>query len=139
MAERVGIGLAHHPFHDLKTISLRYFPREELALGAFFGLDSLSGNSATLLGVRAQSLLISEEQLLFFAAGSAMLLSEKAAGTPSSSGIEIDATIGADFFLSGLPRLGFTFEAGVALRSLGGTRFQTVGGALATGAIHYYF
>ena len=71
--------------------------------------------------------------------GGAGLLSVEVAGQ-NSSGFELMGFLGAEFFFAGLESLGFTFEAGIGIRSdSDGTRFRTVGDHPMRGGIIFYF
>ena len=58
----------------------------------------------------------------------------------NQSGFELMGFVGTEFFFSGLEGLGFTFEAGVGIRSdSNGTLFRTIGGHPFRGGIIFYF
>jgi hypothetical protein len=140
LQDRLGFGLSFQSFHDTTSLSLRYCPTNYVIANFLFGFNTDSSEKSTTIGVKLYRHLILEENMNFSAGIGGFILSQR---HPSSgnqdTGVEFDALLGGEFFLQGLPHLGFQFEAGLALQSVQTVVFRTIGGGFAGAGIHYYF
>ncbi len=133
---RAGFGLSHLDLTNGPGLSLKFFHTSLVASDFVFGFNTENG--AYQLGVKSLRNVVLEENLNLYLGVAGFLVSNNdTAGR--ATGLEFDALVGGEFFLGGLPNLGLTFEVGIGLRSLRTTGFRTIGGAFASGGIHYYF
>lgn len=134
---RLGTGVSYQAFTSAGAVSFKYFHNNYLASNFLVGFNTETGNY--LIGARSLRNVVLEENMnIHLGLGASLLTSQNGAGG-NDSGIEIDALFGGEFFMAGLPNLGFSFDIGVGLRSHRTTSFRTVGGGFASGGIHYYF
>jgi hypothetical protein len=140
LQDRLGFGLDYQSFHDTTAISLRYCPTNYVVADFQFGFNTDDSEKTTTFGVKLYRHLILEENMNFSAGIGGFILSQR---DPSSgntdTGVEFDALLGGEFFLQGLPHLGFQFEAGLALQSVQNVVLRTTGGGFGGAGIHYYF
>ena len=87
-----------------------------------------------MLGGQYKRNLFIEEQLNFYVGMTGGLLTKTPAGT-SQSGYLLEAVLGSEAFLTGLPNLGLHVASGFRLESPGGARLKTVFYC----GMHYYF
>jgi hypothetical protein len=132
---RFGFGMTYQNFNQAPSLSLKYFHDNLLATNFLFGFNT--ENNSYLIGAKTLRNVVLEENMNLYVGLAAYIVSNRV--TTTDTGLEFDALFGGEFFLSGLPNLGIQFEAGIGLRSLRTASFQTIGGAFATGGIHYYF
>jgi hypothetical protein len=133
---RAGFGLSYLDLTTGPALSLKFFHTNLVASDFIFGFNTETG--AYQLGVKSLRNVVMEENLnLYLGIGGFLVSTSDSTGR--ATGLEFDALVGGEFFLAGLPNLGFTFEVGIGLRSLRTTGFRTIGGAFASGGIHYYF
>jgi len=158
---RTGIGFRQAFFSSRYSapteLSLKFKVSDKQALSPYLGFNlSADGNTAWGLGLgtRIYFDFVKEKQIEFFGLGGVGLLVGSSETTAvigqnqvSSSdtyvGFDFLAGFGTEFFLSGIPNLGFSLEAGLdfSLVHQDGDNFieiGTVGQALNAG-IHYYF
>lgn len=135
MSSRTGFGLTLHPLNSTPAISVRHHLSDHQAAVALLGFDTSSATKVLVVGGKFYQAAHLEENLNFYVGLGGFVLSYLASGTTAATGIEVEALFGAEFFLSGLPNLGFQFETGIAMRTPGGVTFSTLLG----GALHYYF
>ena len=138
LTERWGAGLTLHDFQRLPAISFRYGIAPNLNAEFLLGVDTNSAAGATAIGVKIYRNAVVESQVNFFVGMGLHYLSQSLAGV-TTSGYELDALMGAEFFLRGLENLGILFETGLGYRSVGGTSLRTVGNGFLGAGIHYYF
>jgi hypothetical protein len=139
LANRLGVGYTNQLSEDLPSITARYYPNANTGLSLAMGVDTQDSNSKFGLLAKLYRVVFTENNLNFYVGGGAGLLSVEFAGE-NRSGFELLTFLGAEFFFTGLENLGFTFEAGVGVRSdSDGTRFRTVGDHPLRGGIIFYF
>ncbi len=149
---KVGVGyeaLALGPVNIdlLQQISVRYWYSNDWGMEANVGfiqvsesgLDdtATSDNSArgTAIGVRVMRNFIREQNMNIYAGGGAGILSLE-----SKTGYNLDAFLGAEFFLQGLPNLGFSSEVGLGTLKVDNISISgTKGGSFLNMGIRYYF
>lgn len=137
--DRVGAGVTYQPYQQLSALSMRFFLLPPLALSFQAGVDTDSGIKSAALGAKLHRVLFQESHMSFFSGAALWILSGRDATGANQAGGQVDALIGAEFFLPGLPNLGFMWEAGVALKVFSTLSLRTFGGLFTTGSVHYYF
>lgn len=136
LEDRVGFGVEYFHFENTAALSLRYFPSNYLSADFMFGFNTEGSKKSTTLGLKLSRNLNLEENMNFYVALAAYILSARDAGTNAQiTGIEFNGLLGAEFFLPGVPHLGLCLEGGLAFQSMQNVVFQSVAGASA----HYYF
>ena len=139
LANRLGVGYTNQLSEDLPSITARYYPNSRTGLSLAVGVDTQDQFSKFGVLAKLYRVVFTEENMNFYVGGGAGLLSVETAGQ-NSSGFELMGFLGGEFFFTGLQSLGFTFEAGVGVRSdSDGTRFRTVGDHPLRGGIIFYF
>lgn len=149
--ERYGLGYTMQPAGasavlnavSLNAVSFRYWQKGEMGLEAFLGYFSYD-NSTNGSGIGAKFLkpMKDEQNLTAYWFGMLTLINGSVAGT-SASGTVIGAGLGVEFFLDGLPNLGFSAEIGISNR--GGDAFAGTKGTdinanpLSNAGVRYYF
>jgi hypothetical protein len=135
---RVGVGAAIPDFDGMGALSIRYHPSRYFGLQGLLGFSTQDGVNATVVGAKLHRNAYLEENMNFYVGLGGMIIADRASALVTT-GIEIDALFGAEFFFSGLPNLGLQFETGVGIRSQRGTYLRTLGNGLSSLGIHYYF
>lgn len=139
LANRLGVGYRNSLVtFDLPSLAVFYSPNNDVAVLGSLGVDTQNENSkfALLGGVRR--IIFKEESMNFFmGANIAMVNSEVAAS--KDSGFELAGLVGGEFFLHGLESLGFQFETGVGITTVGKTRFRTLGNSFLSAGMAFYF
>lgn len=139
LANRLGMGYANQMSEDLPMMQVRYYPNSTVGMSLAIGVDTENQFSKFGALAKLYRVIFTEEHMNFYVAGGAGLLSVERAGV-NQSGFELMGTIGGEFFFTGLDSLGFTFEAGVGVRSdSDGSRFRTIGDHPLKGGIIFYF
>lgn len=138
MTSRLGVGYKEASALGLSTLAVSYFPNSDYAMLGYLGVDTKDQNSSSVFGVSLRRVIFKENQLNFFVGGAGMVLSQEVSGE-SSSGFEADAIAGAEFFLTGLENVGFSFEAGFGVINLKKTRFRTFGDSPLKAGMFFYF
>ncbi len=143
LTHRLGVGYKNQFVYDLPSVAVQYYPAASTGISAALGVDTQTDNSKFGLMVKLHRIVFTEQQMNFYMGAGAGLISSEyivAGDTKNDSGFELNAFLGAEFFLPGLESLGFSFEAGVAVSSLaGGTRFRTLGDSPLRAGIIFYF
>lgn len=139
LANRLGVGYTNQMSVDLPSITVRYYPNSTVGMSLAIGVDTENQNSKFGALAKVYRIVFSEEHMNFYVGGGAGLLSVETAGV-NQSGFELMGFLGGEFFFAGLDSLGFTFEAGVGVRSdSDGSRFRTIGDHPFRGGIIFYF
>ena len=121
------------------SLAAVYYPTMEIAITAGAGLDTEKNNSAMQINAGARRVIFFEPNLNFFMGGQVAVVTYEDATNGKQNGYELQAVLGAEFFLQGLENLAFTFEMGAGIVSLGEVRFRTVGlDPLKAGLIFYF-
>lgn len=139
LTHRLGVGYSNQTSIDLPSIAVRYYPDSKFGLAASLGVDTQKDASRFAFLVKAYRVIFAEDNLNFFMGAGAGLLSQEVKGD-NDSGFELSATVGAEFFFSGLENLGFSFETGVGITSISSeTRFRTIADSPLKAGIIFYF
>jgi hypothetical protein len=139
LANRLGVGYSNQLAVDVPAITARYYPNSATGFSLAVGINTENQESAFGVLAKIYRIIFTEDNMNFYIGGGAGLSSLEEAGQ-SNSGFELMGFLGGEFFFSGLENLGFTFEAGVGIRSdSDGTLFRTVGDHPFRGGIIFYF
>jgi len=140
LEQRFGAGVSFHDFQKTPALSLRYAASPYFFSDFLAGFDSDDRVNLALLGVKIARHVILEENMNLYLGLGAFYLSAKPEGsTRLQSGLEFDALLGAEFFLAGIPNLGFVLETGIGLRNLDKMTVRTLGSGFLGAGMHYYF
>ncbi len=139
LANRLGVGYKNQFSFDMPAIALQYYPGADLGLAAVVGVDTQQGASRFGAMLKLNRVIFSEDNLNFYMGIGAGLISQETAGV-NSSGFQLMAYGGAEYFFSGLENLGFSFEFGPSVTSLSSqVRFRTFGDSPLRAGITFYF
>ena len=135
---RLGVGftkqIAVSTSDTASAISAKYYFSRLTAASLALGFDTRSSDSIMAVGLKVYRTLFAEENLFFYGGGGAAYVSR------NGSKAQLMAFLGSEFFLSGLPSLGFSFEVGARGDSYSGNfSLKTTGDSFLTGGIHFYF
>ena len=141
LSRRLGVGYAS-PFSlgdTLPSLAARYYPNPDYGLMGAIGVDTTKDDSQFGLMLKMMRTVFREENLNFYVAAAAGLISRQIVGH-TDSGFDVDAVIGTEFFFAGLENLGFNFEAGVGVTSISSeVRFRTIGDHPLRAGLFFYF
>lgn len=139
LSKRLGAGfisqVASIDGGTLPALSAKYYFSKRIAAALGLGFDTRSDRSATAIGTKFFYNLFGEQNLLFYIGGGLALVSQ------SGTHLQIQSFFGSEFFLTDLPSLGFSFEAGIRGDNTHGGKFaiRTTGDSFLTAGIHFYF
>ena len=139
LASRLGVGFRNSLVTtDIPSVAVFYSPSNDVQVLGSLGVDTQEDNSkfAFLGGVRR--IIFKEEAMNFFMGGNVAMVNSEVA-TKKDSGFELAALVGGEFFLHGLDSLGFQFESGVGITTVGKTRFRTLGASFVNAGMAFYF
>lgn len=137
---RSGVGLTMHDLDNTPTMSFRHHLSQYQSFVLLGGFNTASNKKTLILGGKFLHNVHIEENINVHLGMGGYLISGLVGGGPNaSSGIELSGILGGEFFLPGLANLGFTFETGVAMRTIDNIHFATIGNGFLGLAIHYYF
>jgi hypothetical protein len=148
MANRLGVGYSDDfSIQPMPSLAVKFYPSNDWALSGAFGIDTNTTNSNGAsnfgLGGKFYKTIFTEANLYFFmGAGLSLLTTGPASGSTgsTSSGFEVSALGGCEFFFPGLENLGFNFILGVGVTSLSsGVRFRTIGESPLNAGMFFYF
>lgn len=139
LANRLGVGYSNQLSADLPSITARYYPNAQTGMSLAVGVNTETNDSRFGLLAKLYRIIFTENNMNFYVGGGAGLISTEVAGQ-NNSGFELMGFLGGEFFFTGLESLGFTFEAGVGIRSdSNGTLFRTIGDHPLRGGMIFYF
>ena len=148
LTNRLGLGYSdqfstNQASGSLPSMQAQYYPNPMTGLSVALGVDTEKDNSRFGLLFKLYRIIFTEANANFYMGGGASLLSvETTVGTVTDnrSGFELTGFIGVEYFFTGLESVGFSFEAGVGIRSdSDGVRFRTVGDHPLRAGIIFYF
>jgi hypothetical protein len=142
LTNRLGIGYRDQfaTAGSLPGIAAQYYPTSDIGLAAVLGVDTQPSQSKFGFMVRANRIIFMEDNMNFYMGAAAGLISDQQPGASNNSGFQIDGFAGAEFFLTGLDSLGFSFETGAGISSLSnGVRFRTFGDFPTRAGVTFYF
>jgi len=126
--------------NDIDSISIKYWPNSRLCIQGLLGvmmsdpLDEIDFGAKLLYNVKE------EQNMNVYAGGGAGIANVDPDPGDSDTALFVSGILGVEFFLSGLPNLGFSSELGLKFYS--SDNFDAVGFDADTfleAGIHYYF
>lgn len=139
MTHRLGVGIKDNLSKSLPSLAIVYYPTAEFAFTAGLGLDTQKNNSAMQINAGVRRIIFYEQNLNFYMGGQAAVVTYEDPTNGKQNGYELNAILGTQFFFQGLENLGFSFETGVGVVSLGEVRFRTLAiDPLHAGIIFYF-
>ena len=135
---RLGIGTSNQFVVGIPAISFKLQKSRSFAYGVVLAaeLDDRDGGHGA--GVKLYKNFFEEPQLQFYGSVLIAMVNNKTGGT-EEDGFQIDLTLGPEFHWPGLESLGFSFEFGLSINSLGNdTVVSTAGYHFVTAGIHFY-
>jgi len=144
LSNRLGVGYSDQLSEELPALTARYYPNSATGMSLAVGVNTQNNNSRFGVLAKLYRIIFTESNMNFYVGGGAGLLSveyqDSNGSVANNSGFELMGFLGGEFFFSGLENLGFTFEAGVGIRSdSDGTLFRTIGHHPLKGGIIFYF
>ncbi|MBC7419571.1 MAG: organic solvent tolerance protein [Bdellovibrio sp.] len=137
--ERLGLGFKNNTALSLPSIAVVYYAVKDFAFTGGAGINTEKDYSAYQVHAGMRKIIFMENNLNFYTGAQLGLSSFETPTSGRNSGVEILAVLGAEFFLSGLENLAFTFESGVGISSVKDTRFRTVGDDPFRAGVIFYF
>lgn len=141
LSNRLGVGYSNQfgVSDDMPSIAMRYYPNADYGLMGSIGVDTEDNASRFGFAAKIMKLVFREDNLNFYTAASAGIVSRELSGK-NESGFDLAGLVGAEFFLPGLENLGFSFEAGVGITSISSqVRFRTIGDSPLRAGMIFYF
>jgi len=139
LTHRLGVGYANNFNIDLPSVSARYYSSEDLGFSTSLGVNTEDNDNKFGFGLKMYKVIFPEEHMNFYMGAGTALLSTKISGV-SSSGFELNAYCGGEFFIPGLDSLGISFEAGVGIVSMSsGVSFRTIADTPLSAGMIFYF
>lgn len=141
LSRRLGVGYSDQFGTDesLPSVALRYYPNGSYGLMGALGVDTEKNASRFGIMGKVIKIIFREDNLNFYTAASAGLISEEE-NSNTDSGFDIAGVVGTEFFFAGLENVGFSFEAGVGVTSISSeVRFRTIGDHPLNAGIMFYF
>ncbi len=135
---RLGIGFTNQLANDMGAISFKVQRSRAFALGVVVGFNAEDSETTYGAGVKLYRNIYEEPNLRFYMAGLFAAVSDIINST-KESGMQIDGTMGTEFHLNGVESIGFSFEFGVSVNTLGSdTTISTLGDKFAIVSAHFY-
>lgn len=127
-------------FNRSAALSLKYHADRYIDFTGLVGFDTDETRNSMVFGGQLHRNFSIEENLNFFLGLGIYSISDKGgdAAAANSSGLEFDGLLGAEFFLSGIPNLGFQFQTGVGIKTLRKLSVKVLGDGFAGIGVHYY-
>jgi len=144
LTNRLGLGYSdqfssNQASGSLPGIAAQYYPNPLTGLSLALGVDTEKDNSRFGLLFKLYRIIFTEANMNFYMGGGGGLLSVENNGD-NNSGFELMGFVGVEYFFPGLESLGFSFEAGLGIRSdSDGARFRTIGDHPLRAGIIFYF
>lgn len=138
LSGRLGVGftnqIATAADTTIPAVSAKYYFSKATAASLGLGFNTRNDQNTLGAGLKFYQNLFAEDNLSFYT-GLGL-----AAVSRNGTKLQLAAFFGSEFFFSGLPSLGFSFEAGVRGDSYSGSfAIRTTGDSFLTGGIHFYF
>ena len=138
LSSRLGVGFRNAYSFELPAIAANYYPNPDTGFIGALGLDTAENNAKFALSGGVRRVIFKEDNMNFFMSGILSFVSSETNGS-TSSGFEISALVGDEFFLPGLENLGFNIEAGVGVANLSKVRFRTIADHMLRAGVFFYF
>lgn len=144
MTHRLGVGYADPFSLEMPSLHLRYWSSQRTGFSASLGVDTEEDLSRFGLMGKVYRVFFSEENLNFYMGSGLGILTREATNSAGSvesdTGFELTGFCGVEFFLNGLESLGFSFEAGIGVTSIGSeVRVRTLGESPLKAGMIFYF
>lgn len=136
---RMGIGFTNQVAVNatgstIPALSAKYYLSRAFAFALSTGFDTKTGDSTAVLGLKMFRNLFVESNLIFYGGGGVAYINH------AGSKVQGSLFFGSEFFLSQLPSLGLSFEAGIRGDSTTGSfAIRTSGDSFLTAGMHFYF
>jgi hypothetical protein len=134
---RLGIGFANQMANGLPTISFKLQRSKSFAFGGQFGYSNADNGGGHAAAVKVYRNFFDEPHLTFFGAILGGMISETT-NAESTSGFQVDVTLGSEFSFPGLESLGFSVEFGGSMNKINDFVIETVGNNYFVSAVHFY-
>ncbi|OYZ17414.1 MAG: organic solvent tolerance protein [Bdellovibrio sp. 28-41-41] len=138
LASRLGVGVKNNASEDVPSVGVVYYPNQDFGVTGGIGIDTKKDQSKFVVSGGVRKILFRENQLNFYFGGQVGIVNYEGGGE-KQNGFELNAVFGAEFFLTGLDSLGFSFEGGAGISSLKDTRFRTIADSPMRAGITFYF
>lgn len=138
LTNRLGVGVKKHVSLDLPELVAVYHPTNEISFVGGLGIDTKKDESRFSFNAGVRRIVFKEDNMNFYMGGSVGLVNFET-NAEKESGFELNALFGAEFFLTGLDSLAFTFEGGVGVISADNVRFRTIANGPFSAGIIFYF
>lgn len=138
LSRRLGVGytsqIAVTPESTIPAISTKYYFSPNFGTSLGFGFDTRSSANTFAVGLKAYYVLFHEDNMNFYTGAGFGVISRAGSKT------QFSMFLGSEFFFSGLPSLGFCFEAGIRADNTSGSyAIRTTGDSILTAGAHFYF
>lgn len=138
LKNRLGVGVTNQLINQLPALSVKIQRSDLFAYGGILGLKSSEVNGGFSAGLKLYRNIFREPNLTFYGAILGALVNSKTIYS-SSTGFQLDATLGSEFHLQGLDSIGFSFEFGASINKLNDSfSIGTAGYHFINAAIHFY-
>ncbi len=135
---RMGLGFTNQLANDMGAISFKVQRSRAVAMGVVLGFKAEDSETTFGAGVKLYRNIYEEPNLRFYMAGLLAAVSE-VINNNKESGMQIDGTMGTEFHFNSIESVGFSFEVGVSVNTLGtGTTISTLGDKFAILSAHFY-
>lgn len=139
MPQRLGVGIKNNTSESLPSLAVVYNLNGQSAVTGGIGFDTKKDYSMFQINAGIRHVIFHENQLHFYAGGQLGLVDFETPADGKQNGFEADLLLGAEFFLTGLENLGFTFEGGLGLSSVKDTRVRTIADDPFRAGMIFYF
>lgn len=142
MPQRLGVGIKNNTSEELPSLAAIYHISGLTAVTGGVGVDTKKNNSKFQINAGIRHVIFHEQQLHFYAGGQLGLVTFEeptTTGADKDNGFEANLLMGAEFFLTGLENVGFSFEGGLGLSSIKDTRIRTISDSPLRAGIMFYF
>jgi hypothetical protein len=139
LTSRLGVGYRNVLVTtSLPSVAAFYYPSPDIGLIGSIGVDTEENYSQFALAGALRRIIFKEDQMNFFGGGQVAMVNQEIT-TQKESGFELAATVGGEFFFTGLESLGFNFETGIGITTVKKTRFRTLGESFLNAGVAFYF
>jgi hypothetical protein len=126
----LGIGVSNQLANDLPAFSLKLQRTANFAFALLGNFSSDKDRGGHGLAVKMMRTIFEEPQLNFYGALLLGHVSKKEDQIDVIRGVQIDGTLGTEFYFSGLTSIGFSFEMGLSVVKRDHLIFKTAGDLL---------
>lgn len=145
LANRLGVGFSDQfgTSSSLPSLAMRYYPSQDLAVGASLGVDTEKDASQFGFSAKIMRIIFQEDHLNFYLGASGGLVSqevERSGTVENDSGFDLTGFAGSEFFIPGIESVGWSFEMGVGITSISSqVRFRTIADHPFRAGMVFYF